>query len=68
MSFEKLVLGAGTSFRTRLDPCFLDDIFHRLTADPEDAKFPKFTQDSSLTKPCFTGDLENQFAQYVTLS
>ncbi len=68
MSFEKLVSGAGTSFRTRLDPCFLDDVLHILTADSGDAEFPKFTKDASVAEPRFTGDLENQFSQYGTLS
>ena len=68
MSFEKLIPGAGTSFRTRLDPCFLDDIFHSLTADPGNAEFLKSTQDTSIAEPCFPGDLENQFSQYCTLS
>lgn len=48
MTFEKLVPGAGTSFRTLLDPRFLDDIFNSLTADARDAKFSKFTQDASV--------------------
>tara|TARA_R110001592_G_scaffold123916_3_gene332337 strand:- start:751 stop:1614 length:864 start_codon:yes stop_codon:yes gene_type:complete len=60
--------GAGTSFRTRLDSCFLDDIFHSLTADPGNTEFPKFTQDTSIAEPCFPGDLEIQFSQYGTLS
>ena len=59
MSFEKLVPGAGTSLRTRLDPCFLNDIFHRLTTDPGNAEFPEFTQDASVAEPRFPDDLEN---------
>ncbi len=68
MTFEKLVPSPGTSFRTWLDPCFLDYVLHRLTADLGDAEFPKYPQDASIAEPRFTGDLENQFSQHGTLS
>ncbi|KAA0133699.1 hypothetical protein FYZ48_23080 [Gimesia chilikensis] len=62
MTFAKLVPGAGTSFRTRLDPCFLDEIFRRLKTDPGNTEFLKFPQDANVAKSRFTGDLENQFS------
>ncbi|MEQ8638595.1 hypothetical protein [Gimesia maris] len=45
MSFEKLVSGAGTSIRTRLDPCFLDDNFHSLSVGLGNTEFPEFIFD-----------------------
>lgn len=64
---QKLFPTVGGSIRSGFDPLFLEDVLHRLAANPFDSQFSDLANNSGVPKARGLGDLDHEFSDLLGL-